>query len=297
MLILLQEDGRGITAEREGYDGAESAFLHHRMKYSSHGNNDPLLAIERYTHSISSANDPNSAGHETINVSITCSRIPQMHGIPRQASDWSTQKSSLTTSSGQIWRGASKNANPQISRKKDSHKTSIVVSAHPPLRLGSRVSEKGGHSGYGVVTTDNHKRSTSLPLPLPHQPPLVQPTGLKKATTTTTTIYHNHITEPSQIRQNLMPHGQTSSSANAYKQQGSDTISSAAAVAPRSATKEEEEEGGDIMRPSKSLRVYLASHVGPSIAPAGVRAVATHRLRPVTSNTIVKGRGLVTGAR
>ena len=267
------------------------------MKYSSHGNNDPLLAIERYTHSISSANDPNSAGHETINVSITCSRIPQTRGIAasRQASDWSTQKSSLTTSSGQIWRGASKNANPQISREKNFHKTSSTVSAHPPLRPGSRVSEKGGHSGYGVVTTDNHKRSTSLPLPLPHQTPLVQPTGLKKATTTTTTTHHNHITEPSQIRQNLM--SQASSSANAYKQQGSDTISSAAAVAPRSATKEEEEEGGDIMRPSKSLRVYLASHVGPSIAPAGVRAVATHRLRPVTSNTIVKGRGLVTGAR
>ena len=291
----MQEDGRGITAEREGYDSAESAFLHHRMKYSSHGNNDPLLAIERYTHSISSPNDPNSTGHETINVSITCSRIPQTHGITtsRQASDWLTQKSSLMTSSGQIWRGASKNANPQMSREKDFHKTS-TLSAHPPLRL---VSEKGGHGGYGVVTTDNHKRSTSLPLP--HQTPLVQPTGLKKATTTTTTTstHHNHIIEPSQIRQNLIP--PPSSSANAYKQLGSDTVSSSSAVAPRSATnsKEEEEEGGDIMRPSKSLRVYLASHVGPSIAPAGVRAVATHRLRPVTSNTIVKGRGLVTGAR
>lgn len=285
----IQEDGRGITAKREGHDSAESAFLHHRMKYSSHGNNDPLLAIERYTHSMSSANDPNSASHETINVSITCSKSPQTHKRARQASNLSIQKSSLVMSSGQIWRGASKNANPQYSREKDSHKiTAVSVRAHPS-RPVSRVSEKGG-SGYGVISTDNHKRSTSLPLP--QQPPLVQPTGLKKATMTTTSqhTYHNHITEPSQIRQNLMPQ---SSSSVAYQKQDSDTTSTPA-VAPHSAMMTED--GGE-MRPSKSLRVYLLSHIGPSIAPAGVRAVATHRLRPVTSNTIIKGRGLVTGAR
>jgi hypothetical protein len=187
------------------------------------------------------------------------------------------------TTSGQIWRGAS-NANPQISRGKE---TTTTVSSHPPSRPTSRVSEKG--RVYSTVKTDNHRRSTSLP----QKPPLVQPTGLEmKQAITTTTGHHAHqITDPSQTLHSLMPR---SSSPVAHKHQESDTTSTVA-VAPHSAMTEGEEEAE--MNPSKSLRVYLSSHVGPSIAPAGVRAVATRRLRPVTSNTIIKGRGLVTGAR
>ena len=44
----------------------------------------------------------------------------------------------------------------------------------------------------------------------------------------------------------------------------------------------------------RPFRLHLPSvHVGPSIAPASLRAVATHRLRPITSNTMIKGRALV----
>ena len=38
--------------------------------------------------------------------------------------------------------------------------------------------------------------------------------------------------------------------------------------------------------------LYLSSHVGSSIVPQSVRAVAIQRLRPITSNTMIKGRGL-----
>lgn len=48
----------------------------------------------------------------------------------------------------------------------------------------------------------------------------------------------------------------------------------------------------EVLKPSKSLRLYLSHHCGPSIAPAGVRALATHKLRPVTSNTMIQGRRL-----
>ena len=271
MCVCVQEDGCGLTAEREGYDSAESSFLHHRMKYSSHGN-DPLLAIEHYTHSMSSANDPNSIGPETINVSITCSRIPQKHKVVRQASDLSTQKPSFTTStlhtSTQIWRGSS-NANPQISREKERDHLQKTASTHPS-RPVSRVSDKSVYLTNGVVKTDNHRRSTTLP-----QRPLVQPAGLKQASIT------RHIVEPLHTRQINQP-------SIAHKQQNSDTI-----PPTHSAMVGEGEE----VKPSKSLQIYLSSHNGPSIAPAGVRAVATYRLRPVTSNTMIKGRGLVTVGR
>ncbi len=284
----MQEDGRGITAEREGYDSDESAFLRHRMKYSSHGNNDPLLAIERYTHSMSSANDQNSVNSDTINVSITCSRIPQKYRTARQASGWPEQKSSFMTTSGPVWKGDSNTVNPQILREQNCRKTTTTVSSHPSSRPTSRVSEKG--RVYSAVKTDNHRRSTSLPQ---KPPPLFQPTGLemKQATMTTTGHHAHHITEPSQTLHSLMPQ---SSSSLACKYRDSDTTSPVAVI-PHSAMTETEEEAE--MNPSKSLRVYLSSHIGPSIAPAGVRAVATHQLRPVTSNTIIKGRGLVTGAR
>lgn len=269
--MCVQEDGRGLTTEREGYDSAESSFLHHRMKYSSHSN-DPLLAIERYTHSMSSANDPNSIGPETINVSITCSRIPQNHEVVRQASDLSTQKSSFMTStlptSIQIWRGSS-NANPQISREKERDHFQKTVSTHPP-RPVSRVSDKGVYLTNGVIKTDNHGRSTTLPQRL-----LVQSMGLKQTTIT------QHIVEPLHTWQIKQP-------SVAHKQQDSATI-------PTSTHSVMVEEGE--VKPSKSLRIYLSSHNGPSIAPAGVRAVATHQLRPVTGNTMIKGRGLVTVGR
>ena len=271
LCMCVQEDGRGLTAKREGYDSAESSFLHHRMKYSSHSN-DPLLAIERYTHSMSSANDPNSIGPEAINVSITCSRIPQNHEVVQQASDLLTQKSSFMTStlptSTQIWRGSS-SANPQISREKERDHFQKTASTHPP-RPVSRVSDKGIYLTNGVVKTDNHGRSTTLPQQL-----LVHPTGLKQATIT------QHIVEPLDTRQINQP-------SVAHKQQDSATI-------PPSTHSVMVEEGE--VKPSKSLRIYLSSHNGPSIAPAGVRAVATHRLRPVTGNTMIKGRGLVTVGR
>ena len=260
--MYVQEDRHGLTAEREGYDSAESALLHHRMKYSSHSN-DPLLAIERYTHSMSSANNPNSIGPDTINVSVTCSRIPQKREVVRQESDLSTLKSSFMTSvSTQIWKGSS-NANPQVSREKerDCFQTPSPV---------NRVSDKGVYLTNGVVKTDNHGRSTSLP-----QQPLVQIKSLKRATMS------HHIVEPSHMWQIKQP-------PVAHKQQNSDTMP----PSTHSVMVGEEE-----VKPSKSLRIYLSSHDGPSIAPAGMRAVATHRLRPVTNNTMIKGMGLVTVAR
>ena len=238
------------------------------MKYSSHGN-DPLLAIERYTHSMSSAYDPNSSSPETINVSITCSRVPQ-NGW--QISDLSTLKSSLTTAAlsppAKIWRGAFK-ANSQFSREKEQDLQKTSVSTHPQAmaRPVSRVSvrEESVYSANGIVKTDNHRRSTSLP-----QQPLVQPTGTGLKQVGKTTQHTHNTTDPSA----------------ANKQQENNTM-------PPSTQQTEEGE----LKPSESLRIYLSSHVGPSIAPAGVRAVATQRLRPVTSNTIIKGRGLVTAAR
>ena len=277
--FIIQEDGCGITAEREGYDSAESAFLHHRMKYSSHGN-DPLLAIERYTHSMSSANDLSSTGPETINVSITCTRLPQKQEIVRQVSDLSVHKPSVMTTSGQIWR-RSLNANPREKGRDFFQKA--TVSTHPPVaRPVSRASEleKAVYSTNGAIKTDNHRRSTSLP-----SQPLIQPTGLKQATTTSQ--HTHHFTETSQTQQNLM----TRAPSSAYKQQDSDTVS--LSLAHSAMTDREEGE----LTPSKSLRIYLSSHTGPSIAPAGVRAVATHRIRPVTNSTMIKGRGLVTVAR
>ena len=248
------------------------------MKYSSHGN-DPLLAIEQYTHSMSSANDPSSTGPETINVSITCTRLPQKQEIVRQVSDLSARKPSVMTTSGQIWR-RSLNANPREKRRDVFQKT--VVSTHPSVaRPISRASEleKAVYLTNGAIKTDNHRRSTSLPLQ-----PLIQPTGLKQATTSQHT---HHFTETSQTQQNLM----TRAPSSTYKQQDSDTVS--LSLAHSAMTDREEGE----LTPSKSLRVYLSSHAGPSIAPAGVRAVATHRIRPVTNSTMIKGRGLVTVAR
>lgn len=250
---IMQEDGRGLTAKKEGYNGDESAFLHHRMKYSSHGN-DPLLAIERYTHSMSSADDPNFIGSGTINVSITCSRIPQKHEL-RQTSVLPAQQSSLTTvtlsMSEKIWRGSSNIQKIHRSR---------------PV---SRASNKAVYLTNGVVKTDNHRKSTSFPLCVTP----VQHTELKKKATT----QHTNDTEQPHMQQMNHPSA-------THKQQDSDTRSSVMA-------------GEGEIKPSKSLRVYLSSHDGPSIAPAGVRAVATHRLRPVTGNTMIKGRGLATVAR
>ena len=50
-------------------------------------------------------------------------------------------------------------------------------------------------------------------------------------------------------------------------------------------------------KPTHSVKVYVSSPTGASIAPAGVRAVVTQRLRPITSNTMVKGKGMVTVIR
>ena len=44
---------------------------------------------------------------------------------------------------------------------------------------------------------------------------------------------------------------------------------------------------------SLSLRLPPPGHVGPSIAPASLRALATHKLRPITCNTMVRGRAMV----
>lgn len=65
-------------------EGSERSLLHHRMKYSSHGN-DPLASIECYTHIIS------SGGLENINVSVTCSRqqpaLLNQHPLTSSCSD------------------------------------------------------------------------------------------------------------------------------------------------------------------------------------------------------------------
>ena len=217
---------------------------------------------------MSSANDPNSTSPETINVSITCSRVPQN---VQQTSDLSTLKSSLTTAAlsppAQVtWRGAFK-ANSQLSREKerDLQKTSVSIHAQAMARPVSRVREESVYLANGIVKTDNHRRSTSLP-----RQQLVHPTGtgLKQAAKTTK---HTHNTTDQSV---------------AHKQRDNHTM-------PPSTQQTEEGE----LKPSESLQIYLSSHVGPSIAPAGVRAVATQRLRPVTTNTIIKGRGLVTAAR
>ena len=216
------------------------------MKYNSHGN-DPLLAIERYTHTMSSANDQNSSGTETINVSITCtSRVPQKLGV-RKLSVLPTRQSSLTAalpSSAQIWRGHS----PQITQEKQQREHLSVAkektvsdSIHRPV---SRTSDDV-YLTNGVVKTENHRKSTTSPRPLVHPSLLNQPT--------------------SEI--------------------DIDTVPSSSTIV------------GEGVKPSKSLQLHLSSHVGPSIAPAGVRAAAMHRLRPITSNTMIKGRGLATVAR
>ena len=257
----MQEDGRGLTAEKEGYSSDESAFLHHRMKYSSHGN-DPLLAIERYTHSMSSANDPNSISPGAINVSITCSRIPQRHDV-QQAFVLPTQQSSLMTAtlstSEKIWRGSSN-----------------IRKTHRPRPI-SRSSDKAVYLTNGVMKTDNHRKSTSLRLP--EQTLVVQTSAHLKQATTTQNTHHKEPPDTQQIKRPSLAH----------KQQDSDNETSNSSVMVGKGLGE--------LKPSKSLQVYLSSHDGPSIAPAGVRAVATHRLRPVTNNTMIKGRGLVTVTR
>ena len=48
---------------------------------------------------------------------------------------------------------------------------------------------------------------------------------------------------------------------------------------------------------TNSVKVLVSTRSGASIAPAGVRAVVTHRLRPITSNTMVKGKRMVTATR
>lgn len=50
-------------------------------------------------------------------------------------------------------------------------------------------------------------------------------------------------------------------------------------------------------KPSQSVKFYTSSHMGPSLAPQGVRAVATWRLRPITSNTMIKGKRLTVVTR
>lgn len=51
----------------------------------------------------------------------------------------------------------------------------------------------------------------------------------------------------------------------------------------------------EVAKPKSShpFKMYISNHIGPSIAPAAVRAVATHRLRPITNNTMIKGKKIV----
>ena len=52
-----------------------------------------------------------------------------------------------------------------------------------------------------------------------------------------------------------------------------------------------------VTKPHKFPNLYLSSRAGSSIVPRSVRAVVTQRLRPITSNTMIKGKGLPVGTK
>lgn len=110
---------RSATENRLG-EGSETSLLHHRMKYSSHGN-DPLASIERYTHIMSSGGLENQGN---INVSITCDR---------QRSSLLTQHLTDTIScSDAVWKGHS-----AASLSKDPKPTDQVKAPHSSLPVSS----------------------------------------------------------------------------------------------------------------------------------------------------------------